>query len=70
MTNKEVSKLGKKDLLEILYFMRKEIDALKDENDMLKTKIEEETKNDKLSDALERIDRIEAKLDFIMDKFK
>lgn len=70
MTDKEIAKLRRKDLLEILYFMRKEIDALKDENDLLKSKLESVTDEDKLTKALKSLEETNAKLDFIVDKFR
>ena len=38
MTDKELRKLKRADLLEILYYLQKEIDELKEENAMLKEK--------------------------------
>lgn len=40
MTDKELSKLKRPELLEVLYIMRKEIDELKNENDLLRSKLE------------------------------
>lgn len=39
MTDKELRKLKRADLLEILYYLQKEIDELKEENAMLKEKV-------------------------------
>lgn len=40
MTDKELKKLSKSELLEILAYMRKEIDSLKEENRKLNEKID------------------------------
>lgn len=40
MTDKELKKLSKSELLEILAYMRKEIDTLKEENRKLTEKVE------------------------------
>lgn len=41
MTDKEISKLRRSELLEILYSLRKEIDLLEEENKSLKMELEE-----------------------------
>ena len=39
MTEKELRKAKKEELIEMLYYLRKEIDELKEENDKLRAKI-------------------------------
>ncbi|MBP0987180.1 MAG: hypothetical protein J6S92_02765 [Oscillospiraceae bacterium] len=39
MTEKELRKAKKAELIEMLYYLRTEIDALKAENDMLRAKV-------------------------------
>lgn len=39
MTEKELRKAKKDELIEMLYFLRKEIDELKEENDTLRAKL-------------------------------
>ena len=39
MTEKELRKAKKEELIEMLYYLRKEIDELKEENDTLRAKI-------------------------------
>lgn len=69
MNDKELKRLGKGELLELLYFMRKEIDALKDENQMLKHKLEKNEEKDKLDEMLEMIKENSEKLEYIKGKF-
>lgn len=69
MTDNELKKLGRKELLEILYFMRKEIDALKDENDMLKSRLEDVLQRDRLSEIMKMLEENSQKLDYLKDKF-
>jgi len=45
MTDKELHKLKKSELLELLFTMRKEIDVLQTENDDLKQKLGEASSN-------------------------
>lgn len=60
MTNKEVKKLKKPDLLEILYYLRQENDELKQENEKLRSQIDSitsgmtlpETELEKIRDAV------------------
>lgn len=40
MTDKELRKLKRADLLEILFYLRKEADALREENDSLRQQLE------------------------------
>ncbi|MGN1411760.1 MAG: hypothetical protein ACI4WH_04515 [Oscillospiraceae bacterium] len=40
MTNKELKKLKKDELLELLFYMRKEIDNLRQENERLKLSLD------------------------------
>ena len=42
MTDKEIQKLRRSELLEILYSLRKEVDSLQAENEALKKKLEEQ----------------------------
>ncbi len=51
MTDKELSRLKRPELLEILYYMRRELDELRDENKQLKKRVDE------LTDAAFRIKR-------------
>lgn len=69
MTDKELKKLGKSELLELLYFMRKEIDALKDENELLKHKLEKNQQELKLDEILAILKNNDEKLEFIKGKF-
>lgn len=69
MTDKELKKLGKRELLELLYFMRKEIDTLKDENELLKHKLEKNSEALKLDELLEITKSNAEKLDFVKGKF-
>lgn len=69
MTDKELKRLGKKELLELLYFMRKEIDALKDENELLQYKLEKNNEIQKLDELIAIAKGNTEKLDFIKDKF-
>ncbi|SFX69321.1 hypothetical protein [Ruminococcus sp. XPD3002] len=39
MTNKELRKAKKDELIEMLYFLRKEVDELKEENTALRAKL-------------------------------
>ena len=39
MTDKELRKSKKDDLIEMLYYLRKEVDELKEQNDALRAKI-------------------------------
>ncbi|MCR4760341.1 MAG: hypothetical protein K5705_08775 [Oscillospiraceae bacterium] len=39
MTDKELRKSKKDDLIEMLYYLRKEVDELKEQNDMLRAKV-------------------------------
>lgn len=68
MTDNELKKLGRKELLEILYFMRKEIDALKDENDMLRAKLEDLSQGDRLGEILKKLEENAHKLDYLKDR--
>ncbi|HCJ40474.1 hypothetical protein [uncultured Ruminococcus sp.] len=43
MTDKELSRLKRPELLEILYYMRRELDDLREENKKLKDRIDELT---------------------------
>lgn len=54
MTNKELKKLKRADLLEILYYLQKEIEELNRENTMLKNQLEN-TKFELSDDDLKRI---------------
>ncbi|MCM1506651.1 MAG: hypothetical protein NC177_05900 [Ruminococcus flavefaciens] len=45
MTDKELHKLKRPELLELLFYMRKEIDSLQEENENLKKRIENSEKN-------------------------
>lgn len=54
MTNKELKKLKRADLLEILYYLQKEIEELNRENAMLKNQLEN-TKFELSDDDLKRI---------------
>ncbi len=69
MTDKELKKLGKRELLELLYFMRKEIDALKDENELLKHKLEKNEQALKIDEILAVSKDNAEKLEFIKGKF-
>ena len=69
MTDKELKKLGKRELLELLYFMRKEIDALKDENELLKHKLEKNEQALKIDEILAVTKDNAEKLEFIKGKF-
>ncbi|MBR3629756.1 MAG: hypothetical protein IKN55_04700 [Oscillospiraceae bacterium] len=40
MTDKEVRKLGRKDLVELLYYLSKENDMLREENTQLKERLD------------------------------
>lgn len=39
MTDKELRKAKKDDLIEMLYYLRKEVDDMKEQNDMLRAKL-------------------------------
>lgn len=60
MTDKEVRKLKKPELLEMLFYLQKEVEALKEENSSLRTQIEglssgialSETEIQKLTEAV------------------
>ena len=69
MTDKELKKLGKRELLELLYFMRKEIDALKDENELLKHKLEKNEQALKIDEILAVSKDNAEKLEFLKGKF-
>jgi len=43
MTDKELARLKRPELLEILYYMRRELDELREENDKLKKRIDQLT---------------------------
>lgn len=63
MTDNELKKLKRKDLLEILYYMRKELDETRLENERLQELINERDKNHeeimlKLNKASKQIDRL------------
>lgn len=69
MTDKELKKLGKRELLELLYFMRKEIDALKDENELLKHKLEKNEQALKIDEILTVSKENAETLEFLKGKF-
>lgn len=52
MTDKELHKLKKSELLELLFTMRKEIDALQTENGDLKQKLSEASLNRKILEKI------------------
>ena len=52
MTDKELHKLKKSELLELLLTMRKEIDALQTENGDLKQKLSEASSNRKILEKI------------------
>lgn len=63
MTDNDLKKLKRKDLLEILYYMRKELDETRLENERLQELIDERNKNheevmEKLNKASKQIDRL------------
>ena len=45
MTDKELHKLKRSELLDLLFYMRKELDGLQEENDNLKKQLEESKSN-------------------------
>lgn len=53
MTDKEIAKLSKSQLLELLFFMRKEIDDLKNENMKLTYQLEKYEKDGIYKEILE-----------------
>lgn len=56
MTDKEVRKLKKPELLEILFYLQKEMDTLKEENENLRRQVENLASSQKISEAdLEQI---------------
>ncbi len=56
MTDKEVRKLKRADLLEILFYLQKENDSLREENEQLRKQMESLTSASGISDTdLERI---------------
>ncbi|MDD6102313.1 MAG: hypothetical protein PUB67_04300 [Clostridiales bacterium] len=63
MTDKELSKLSKTQLLEILYFLRKENDELKNENQRLIYNLEKYEKNGIYKEILEAVKENSRKLD-------
>lgn len=52
MTDKELRKLKRIELLDLLFYMRKEMDELQEENERLKKQVEYSEKN---SEMLEKI---------------
>lgn len=63
MTDNELKKLKRRDLLEILYYLRKELDETRLENERLRELINEHNKDHKeimseLSKASKQIDRL------------
>lgn len=62
MTDKKIKRLKKGELLEILFYMREEIDNLKKENETLKKNLEEIQKvkisQDDLSKIMEAVQKI------------
>lgn len=65
MTDKELRRLKRPELLEILFYLQKEIEGLKQENEVLKQRIESFAKN---SNNSENIDNPENSV-FDSDKF-
>lgn len=63
MTDNELKKLRRRELLEILYYMRKEIDETKLENERLQKLLDERNKDheevmSELKKALKQLDRL------------
>lgn len=63
MTNKELKKLSKTELLEVLVYMRKEIDSLKDENQRLTEQLEQNNINKQNEEMLKLLKENSEKLD-------
>lgn len=63
MTDKELKKLNRRELLEILYYMRKELDETKTENERLQKLVDESNKDHEeimtaLNKAMNKINKL------------
>lgn len=62
MTDKELKKLKKDELLELLFYMRREIDTLKQENQQLKSTLDDYKKvhfsQDDITKIMEAVQKI------------
>lgn len=63
MTDKELRKLKRSELLEILYFMRKEIDSLKSENEELRSSLRAKPLDENVAEILTIVRETSVKTD-------
>lgn len=63
MTDKELRKLKRSELLEILYFMRKEMDSLRQENEQLRSELISRPLDDNVGEILSVVRDISVKTD-------
>lgn len=66
MTDKELRKLKRQELLEIIYYLRIELDDVRDENDRLKERLE--TRDKDYEHIMEGVANITEKLDAVCKK--
>lgn len=64
MTEKEIKKLNRRELIEMLLYLRKELDETKAENERL-TKLADESKGD-FDKLVKSVDKMDAKLNRIL----